>query len=51
MYIKHHHNTYCHKQQCNSKDRIDLANNLIDRQQSSKDVVSKNHYNPESSVQ
>ena len=49
--IQHHQNTYRHEQQCDSKQRIDLTDNLIHRQQCSQNIIKEHHDNPESHIQ
>jgi hypothetical protein len=49
--IEHHQNAYSHKQQGYGKQRIYLADNLIYRQQSGKDIISENNNNPEGGIQ
>ena len=51
LHIKHHQYTHRHKKQCNSKKRIYLTYDFINRQQSGKNIIDKYYYYPERNIQ
>ena len=46
LHIEHYHNAYSHKEQRSGKNRINLADNLVDGEHGGKHIVEEDYHNP-----
>ena len=51
VYIEHHQDTHRHEDKGHGEKRVNLADNLVDRQQGSQDVIDEDDDNPKGDVE